>query len=80
MGPEFRANDYLLVDLNCKEITSPGVYLIDMILAPVMKQCVPLGGKEAGKVRLIDNNGETSLAIEDVGVIGRVIFTMLVPR
>jgi transcriptional regulator with XRE-family HTH domain len=80
MSPEFRANDYILVDLNCKEITSPGVYLIDITLAPAMRQCTPLGGKDAGKVRLSDSDGESSRAVEDVGVIGRVIFTMLVPR
>ena len=79
MSPEFHSGDYALVDLNWNEISSQGTYLIAQIAWAVMKRCDIVGGQ----VRMTsteEGSSETMADIEEVGVVGRVIANMLVPR
>jgi hypothetical protein len=83
MAPELIAGDYVIVDLHWKDVSPPGVYLIQEADRLTFWRCERLLGEKSGLVRVSRVQGGTSteVPVEKLrpDVLGRVIFKLLTP-
>jgi hypothetical protein len=70
LEPVLRAGDYVFVDVGCRTVPTPGIYLVVVGGHPAWRRCHPLVGEQ---VLVIDNAIKQEVSVRDLAVIGRAI-------
>lgn len=74
--PDLRVGDYVLADVACRSVVTPGIYLLMIAGAPAWRHCHPL---LADKVQVADRVIKQEVSTRDLEVLARAVRLLIEP-